>query len=126
MKAMAFINSDNTQRNNQLQISISKSLETQQLIIDTTIKYENLIQTYIKFRTDIIDKRVASIAKYKAMEKAIASEDEIDANFRDTYRQLEKMQSQMNASQTGETSEVNSVANNFNAEINDGLSGYKL
>ena len=88
--------SKNYKLRNQLQISISKQLEIQQLVIDTIIKYENLIQSYRAQQARLQNDKLSNYIKWKKSNESNADEKEfkeILRKFEEATRSVSKLSS---------------------------------
>lgn len=82
---LAATDSKNFKLRNQLQITISKQLETQQLIIDTIIKYEKIIQDYMFQKSKLQNDKLSNYLKWKKSTESTAD----DAEFLNVLKKFE-------------------------------------
>jgi len=66
--------SKNYKLRSQLQIAISKQLEIQQIVIDTIIKYEKLIQDYINQKQKLQNDKLSNYLRWKKSIETAADE----------------------------------------------------
>ena len=78
--------SKNFKLRNQLQISISKQLETQQLVTDTIIKYEKIIQDYVGQKQKVQNDKLSNYIKWKKSTETNAD----DGKFLEILQKFEK------------------------------------
>jgi hypothetical protein len=74
--ALEATQSSNYKLRSQLQNTIMRQLEAQQVVIETVIKYENLIQTYTKQKMELQNNKVSNYTRWKNTNKENASEKE--------------------------------------------------
>jgi len=78
--------SKNFKLRSQLQIAISKQLEIQQLVIDTIIKYEKIIQDYINQKAKTQNDKLSNYIKWKKSTTEAADENK----FLDVLKKFEE------------------------------------
>ncbi len=89
--------SKNYKLRNQLQITIAKQLETQQLVADTIIKYEKIIQDYVSQKQKLQNDKLSNYLKWKKATESTAD----DNKFLEV---LKKFENAVNVVESGGTS----------------------
>jgi len=119
--ALEATSSNNFKLRSQLQNTIMKQLESMQYLIDTIIKYENIVQTYTKQKIDIQNNKVSNYARWKNINKESASEKE----FLDVIRKFEEA---VKGGSSTLISDDSNVATEFEKNILESTfdEGYKL
>ena len=90
--------SKNYKLRSQLQVAISKQLEIQQLVIDTIIKYEKLVQDYIEQKQKLQNDKLNNYLKWKKATESTADENK----FLEVLRKFEEAASVIEGSANSE------------------------
>jgi len=105
--------SKNFKLRSQLQIAISKQLEIQQLVIDTIIKYEKIIQDYMYQKSKAQNDKLSNYIKWKKSTTEAADENK----FLDVLKKFEEASSIISDSGNGKKLAESGIRRDENALV---------